>query len=185
MIYAELQDRSQIKKVLGLGTAASALLYILIGVFGYLTFVNDDPKTTLAAKNILEAPYPESSLVMIIGHYCLMIAVISAAPIIVLPAKDSVTEVFPWAWQYNVTVTFLIVTLCYTLAVFIPNIGDAMTLVGSTTNPALGFVLPMIFYWKVVAKEPAFSWRKVRILLTLSFIIIVSNMSLLNFALAG
>jgi amino acid permease len=41
-IYLELQDRTQIGKVLGLGTAASASLYILIGIFGYLTFANND-----------------------------------------------------------------------------------------------------------------------------------------------
>jgi amino acid permease len=110
-----------------------------------------------------------------------MIAVISAAPICVLPAKDSVTEVIPRARKYNITVTFMLVSLCYALAVFVPNIGDAMTLVGSTTNPALGFVLPIIFYWKLLKNEPAFGWRKIRILLTMTFIITMSQMSLVNY----
>jgi len=34
-------------------------------------------------------------------------------------------------------VTFGIVLACYALAIFIPNIGDAMTIVGATTNPAV------------------------------------------------
>ena len=125
--------------MLALGTAASASLYILIGIFGYLTFVQTGD-VDLASKNILEAPYPSNDTVMNIGHYALMIAVISAAPIVVLPAKDSLYEAFPRANRtrtYNVIVTFLLVAVCYLLAVFVPNIGDAMTLVGSTTNPAV------------------------------------------------
>lgn len=110
-----------------------------------------------------------------------MIAVISAAPICVLPAKDSVTEVIPWAWEYNKTVTFILVTFCYALAVFIPNIGDAMTIVGSTTNPALGFIVPMVFYWRVIKKDSCLGWRKVRLILTGLFIVAVSQLSIINF----
>jgi hypothetical protein len=33
------------------------------------------------------------------------------------------------------------------MALFIPDIGSSMTLVGSTINPIVGFVLPIIFYW--------------------------------------
>jgi len=120
-------------------------------------------------------------MILNIGHYCLMISVISAAPIVVLPAKEAVTEMLPWTWEHNLKVTFGLVSLCYLLAVFIPNIGSAMTIAGSTTNPALGFLVPMIFYWKIIKKEPSFSWKRIRILLTCAFIIAVSFMSLYNF----
>ena len=110
-----------------------------------------------------------------------MISVISAAPIVVLPAKEAVTEILPWTWEHNKKLTFALVSLCYGLACFIPNISAAMTIAGSTTNPALGFIVPMIFYWKVIKKEPAFSWKRIRILLTCAFIICVSLLSLYNF----
>lgn len=110
-----------------------------------------------------------------------MVSVISAAPIVVLPAKEAVTEMLPWTWEHNLKVTFGLVSLCYLLAVFIPNIGSAMTIAGSTTNPALGFLVPMIFYWKVIKKEPTYSWKRIRVLLTCAFIIVVSFMSLYNF----
>ena len=63
----------------------------------------------------------------------------AAAPICVLPAKDTVEEVF-WkekgmTKKVNILVTLGIVTLCYALGIFIPAIGDAITISGATTNP--------------------------------------------------
>jgi len=34
-------------------------------------------------------------------------------------------------------------------AIVIPNIGDAITIVGATTNPIIGFSIPIIFYLKM------------------------------------
>ena len=34
-------------------------------------------------------------------------------------------------------------------AVAIPNISDAMTVIGATTNPLVGFSLPIIFYLRM------------------------------------
>jgi hypothetical protein len=35
-------------------------------------------------------------------------------------------------------------------AAVIPDVGKAMTLVGSTINPIMGFILPVIFYWNFI-----------------------------------
>jgi amino acid permease len=34
-------------------------------------------------------------------------------------------------------------------AIFIPNIGDAMTILGATTNTLIGFVMPIVYYLKI------------------------------------
>ena len=43
MIYQELEKRSSktMSKVLILGTVGAVLLYITVGVFGYVTFINN------------------------------------------------------------------------------------------------------------------------------------------------
>lgn len=46
----------------------------------------------------------------------------------------------------NFCVTFAIIMISCIFAVEIPNIGDAMTIVGATSNPIVGFTLPIIFY---------------------------------------
>jgi len=65
----------------------------------------------------------------------------------------------------------------------IPNIKAVMTLVGSTTNPAVGFILPIIFYWKSIEndKVPLCSCKKMTALTVALFIIAISVLSLVNF----
>ena len=64
---------------------------------------------------------------------------------LILPAKDTVEELF---WKQsgmtnttNFIVTFLLVLLSYVLALFIPGIGDAIMITGSTINPFVGIQL--------------------------------------------
>ena len=75
----------------------------------------------------------------------------AAAPLCVLPSKDTIEELFykeiGMSKKINVIFTFVLVTVNCFLASFIPNIGDAMTIVGSTINPVIGFIMPVIFYW--------------------------------------
>jgi len=75
----------------------------------------------------------------------------AAAPLCVLPSKDTIEELFyketGMSMKINVIFTFVLVTVNCFLASFIPNFGDAMTIVGSTINPVIGFIMPVIFYW--------------------------------------
>ena len=91
-------------------------------------------------------------------------------------------------------VTFLLVLTCYGLSIFIPNIGAAMTLVGSTTNPAVsftlfrltisfqvGFILPIVYYWKCMKDVPICSYEKIIAIVVGVCIIATSILSLINF----
>lgn len=57
----------------------------------------------------------------------------------------------------NTLVTFVLILACYLPAVLIPEIGDALTLIGATTNPLVGFIFPIIFYLKL---HPELKWWK-------------------------
>ena len=97
MIYFELEKRNskQMGKVLMGGTFSAVLLYALTGIFGYVTFVNFNDYSAfdaLKAQNILEAPYANVKAITI-GNFALFFAVTSAAPLVVLPAKDTVEEI--------------------------------------------------------------------------------------------
>lgn len=154
LIYAELHHRSEAKmrRVILKGTLICAALYILIGVFGVLTF-SDRPELLLR-KNILEADYGTNPW-MLIGNFAVLFACITAAPLSVLPAKETIEEILEKEIggalaPLNIFVSLAMVTLCYFLALFLPSVGTAVTLAGSTTNPLIGFVLPVIFYVKIV-----------------------------------
>ncbi len=63
----------------------------------------------------------------------------AATPLCVLPAKETIEEILfkdrKMTFKENVVWTLIIITICHLLALFIPSIGDAMTLAGCTTNP--------------------------------------------------
>ncbi len=77
----------------------------------------------------------------------------TAAPLCVLPAKDTVEELFykekGMNNKVNALVTLALVFVCFLLSISIDKIGDAITLAGATINPMVGFILPVMFYWKV------------------------------------
>ena len=79
-----------------MGTVGAVFLYIIVGVWGYATFV-DFPGMTAAEAledaNILEAPYPKNVTLILIGNFALFFAIATAAPLVVLPAKDTVEEI--------------------------------------------------------------------------------------------
>ena len=80
-----------------------------------------------------------------------MFSIIAAAPLCVLPSKDTVEELFfkekGMNKKQNLLVTFILVVVNWGIATFISGIGEAMTLVGCTINPIIGFIIPVIFVW--------------------------------------
>ena len=79
-----------------------------------------------------------------------------ATPFCVLPCKDSIEDIrgkklvgyenFIWS------LTLIIVAMLFSMA--LTNIGTIMTILGATTNSAIGFLLPIVFYLKSTKKAP-------------------------------
>mmetsp|Transcript_27059 Transcript_27059/g.36864 ORF Transcript_27059/g.36864 Transcript_27059/m.36864 type:complete len:88 (+) Transcript_27059:1306-1569(+) len=57
--------------------------------------------------------------------------------------------------------TFLLCLVSFGVAVLVPTIGDIMTILGATTNSAIGFLLPIVYYLKLEKKAPKYSNKKV------------------------
>ena len=180
-------------RVLVFGTVGAVFLYIIVGVWGYVTFINQPgytPETALEDANILEAPYPNTVIPILIGNFALFFAIATAAPLVVLPAKDTVEEIVAkgnadrrLSKKENFLTTLVLIFVCYLLSIVIPSISAAMTLVGSTTNPAVGFILPIVFYWKSIEPDnvPICSVTKLTALAVAIFITGISCLSLVNF----
>ena len=68
-------------------------------------------------------------------------AVMASAPICVLPAKDTVEELFfkkeGLDRKRNVLVTLGLVVVCFLLSISFDQIGDAITVAGATINPVV------------------------------------------------
>ncbi len=57
--------------------------------------------------------------------------------------------------------TFILVAVSFLLSLVIPNIGDAMTILGATTNTLIGFIMPILYYLKLEEKAPRWATHKV------------------------
>lgn len=112
-------------------------------------------------------------------YFCLfgiLIVVTSATPFCVLPCKDSIEDIkgkkmvgyenFIW------TLTLIIVSMLFGMA--FTNIGTVMTILGATTNSAIGFFLPIIFYLKSTKKAPVHRIDRVMAKFLFIFICIAS-----------
>lgn len=81
-------------QVLWKGSIGAVATYVIIGVFGYLIFV--EMPGLLKNKNILHTGFPpfDENIAILLGNFALFFAVMAAAPLCVLPAKDVVEELF-------------------------------------------------------------------------------------------
>jgi amino acid permease len=188
MIYNELERRNskQMGKVINAGSSMAVVFYVMVGIFGYATFLAPPDSFELCAKNILQADYKNNKAIQI-GNFALLFSVMTAAPICVLPCKDTIEELFYKEQPHGMTkiqnlfVTLGLVVVNTVIALFIKNIGDAMTLVGSTINPVIGFILPILFYWPYMKEEKWYSKDKIFSFFTFIIIAVVSVLSLINF----
>ena len=124
----------------------------------------------------MEADFGDSKI-MQIGRYLLLVAVIAAAPLVVLPAK------YTWeAIRYgskemgnkeNILVTISMICFCYSLALLLPNVGSVIAVAGATVNPLIGYILPILFYLKL-DPEPERSRSKIIAKIILVAVIIAS-----------
>ena len=88
---------------------------------------------------------------------CVVVACTS--PFTILPSKDSIEEGIgrPLTGKQNVILTLILLVVCGAVACPVTNIGTAMTFLGATTNSAIGFLLPIIYYLHVEKQQPTFT----------------------------
>ena len=89
-----------------------------------------------------------------------------ATPFCVLPNKDSIEELITkegnkLSPKQNLIFTFLLVALAFVIAIEVPTISDAMTVLGATTNSGIGFLLPIHFYLKTQQDKKEITGMKV------------------------
>lgn len=131
----------------------ASVCYMLVGMFGYATFaMRPDIVDLMDRNNILQNDYNGIYIIKLCLLGMLMV-VFFATPFCVLPNKDSIEELITkegekLSQKQNLLFTFLLVALAFVVAIVVPTISDAMTVLGATTNSGIGFLLPIHFYLK-------------------------------------
>ena len=191
-IYNEMNERNlkKGKSVLYIGTIAAIVCYLVAGIFGYVTFSSgnsvEEYDEIFKKQNILVAPYtlhdgsnrlPTAIYICLFG---IMLVVIFATPFCVLPCKDSIEDLKGKKLQgnENIVYTFVLVGTSLVISLVLLNIGTIMTILGATTNSAIGFLLPICYYLKSTRKAPPHRTDRVLAKCLFVFIVLASIVSL-------
>eukprot|EP01063_Lacrimia_lanifica_P001701 TRINITY_DN1087_c0_g5_i1.p1 TRINITY_DN1087_c0_g5~~TRINITY_DN1087_c0_g5_i1.p1 ORF type:complete len:626 (+),score=234.43 TRINITY_DN1087_c0_g5_i1:83-1879(+) len=142
--------------------------YMLASIFGYLTF--RDMTNSDLLINYGQVTSDEHDGVSIFVRISFMFAVCMTIPLLVFPYRRAVenfiagvhklrTGVEPepptgkWFWIRHVTMTFLIIFILLTLALFVDSISVIFAAVGSTSSVSLVFILPSALFIKLCLSE--------------------------------
>ena len=136
----------------------------------------------------MAAPYLTSDgntpVAVYICLFGILIVVAFATPFSILPMKDSIEEVRakgPLNKQENIKWTSILVAVCCILSCAVLSIGQVMTILGATTNSAIGFLLPIAFYLRVENKTSKYTNKKIAAYILFVFICVSSVLTLTLF----
>ena len=157
-IYEELERRSVKRgfRFLSRGLIMVLLLYLLVGIFGYLTFYNDYHNETKFPAQILQCKYSSGNIPIIIVSYkqasiAISITVLCGTPLLVHPCRDATLSLLyerrPTKKQYFIVVTSQVFS-ALGIALVIPSISYVLTVIGTISSPVICFVLPCLYYIK-------------------------------------
>ena len=110
----------------------------------------------------------------------IMVVVIFATPFCVLPCKDSIEDLKgkKLVGYENFAYTLLLIGISLVISLVLLNIGTIMTILGATTNSAIGFLLPICYYLKSTRKAPPHRTDRVLAKALFVFIVLASIISL-------
>ena len=112
----------------------------------------------------------------------MMIVVVFATPFCVLPTKDSIEEVRGRKFTYkeNLFWTVLLNLVACAVSCAFQNIKMPISILGATTNSAIGFLLPICYYLKMEKRTSPYTNMKIVCYLIFVFICVSSVIELVT-----
>lgn len=177
-VYIELKNRSiyKMRKVLFRSILIATFIYFLISISGFLLFLD----TTCG--NVLTNNFKQS-IFIIFAAISISISCILTLPIYSFTFRITFAELI-WAIKQLPTIKHIIITFIFgaasiIIAISVTSISIVFGILGSTTYPLLGNILPTIFYLKLVPNnnnKNSFK-RKIAIIQAI-FVALISFLSL-------
>ena len=162
IVYRELKNQNYktMQKIMVTATIFVLIVYYLASPFGYLGLVNSEKLDTLMEKqNILEVKY--NNWAFTVAIMLLIFSVSAAAPLNILPAKDSFEDICfkgkEMSTKWNIIISVGICAFCWLVAVSVVEFSFVLRILGSTINSFIGFILPILFHYKIVQRKK--DWR--------------------------
>jgi len=175
-LYLELQRRSskRMHKVMRRGLSFAWFLYLVIGIFGFLTFRSETD------GNILTNNFHHDAAV-VVGAVGMSISVTFTIPLFVHAFRYNFASLV-LKTDYLDTKAHCAVTICMVggviaVAAFVDSISTVFGILGSTVNPTICYILPSIFYCQLTPKR--FKQKKI---ISIILAVIFAVLSILSLA---
>ncbi|XP_030589377.1 sodium-coupled neutral amino acid transporter 3-like [Archocentrus centrarchus] len=182
-IYTELRDptKKRMQKVANVSILAMFIMYLLTALFGYLTFHGAVESELLHTYNYVD---PLDVLILCV-RLAVLVAVTLTVPVVLFPIRRALLQILfpdkPFSWLRHVSIALGLLFLVNLLVIFVPSIRDIFGIIGATSAPSLIFILPGIFYFRIVPEdqEPLRSKTKIQALCfaALGFVFMIMSLS--------
>uniref|UniRef100_A0A2K5N4X0 Solute carrier family 38 member 5 n=1 Tax=Cercocebus atys TaxID=9531 RepID=A0A2K5N4X0_CERAT len=164
-IYTELcrPSKRRMQAVANVSIGAMFCMYGLTATFGYLTFYSNVEAEMLHM-------YSQKDPLILCVRLAVLLAVTLTVPVVLFPIRRALQQLlFPgkaFSWPRHVAIALILLVLVNVLVICVPTIQDIFGVIGSTSAPSLIFILPSIFYLRIVPSEvePFLSWPKIQAL---------------------
>ncbi|MBW04134.1 Sodium-coupled neutral amino acid transporter 5, partial [Eschrichtius robustus] len=112
--------------------------------------------------------YSQQDLLILCVRLAVLLAVTLTVPVVLFPIRRALQQLlFPskaFSWPRHVAIALILLVLVNVLVICVPTIRDIFGVIGSTSAPSLIFILPSVFYLRIVPSEvePLYSWPKIQ-----------------------
>ncbi|KAL1269876.1 hypothetical protein QQF64_032165 [Cirrhinus molitorella] len=181
-IYTELKNPStkRMQKVANISISAVFVMYLLTAIFGYLTFYGN-------VKSELLEMYSKKDPLMLCVRVAVLIAVTLTIPVVLFPIRRAILQLLfpnkPFTWYRHISIAVCLLIFVNIVVIVLPNIHDIFGFIGATFASSLIFILPGLFYIRIVPEEqvPLKSRPKIMAIavVTLGFIFTIMSIILI------
>ncbi|KAJ6655323.1 hypothetical protein lerEdw1_005515 [Lerista edwardsae] len=154
-IYTELRRASKrrMQNIANVSILAMFVMYLLTATFGYLTFYGKVEAEML--HTYIEVDSLDRLILCV--RLAVLLAVTLTVPVVLFPIRRAIHQLLfhkkDFSWLRHVIIAICLLVTVNLLVIFVPNIKDIFGFIGATSAPSLIFILPSIFYIRIVPNE--------------------------------
>uniref|UniRef100_A0A3Q3FKG7 Solute carrier family 38 member 5b n=1 Tax=Labrus bergylta TaxID=56723 RepID=A0A3Q3FKG7_9LABR len=165
-IYTELSNptKRRMQNIGNVSILGMFIMYFFTAIFGYLTFYGFTEAELLHTYSKVD---PLDTLILCV-RLAVLVAVTLTVPVVLFPIRRALLQLLfpgrPFHWLRHIAIAVCLLFAVNLLVILVPNIRDIFGITGATTAPSLIFILPGLFYIRIVPtdQEPMKSRPKIQ-----------------------
>uniref|UniRef100_A0A3Q1BID4 Amino acid transporter transmembrane domain-containing protein n=1 Tax=Amphiprion ocellaris TaxID=80972 RepID=A0A3Q1BID4_AMPOC len=154
-IYTELSNptKRRMQNIGNVSILGMFTMYFFTAIFGYLTFYENTEAELLHTYNKVD---PLDTLILCV-RLAVLVAVTLTVPVVLFPIRRALLQLLfpgkPFHWLRHIAIAVCLLFAVNLLVILVPNIRDIFGITGATTAPTLIFILPGLFYIRIIPMD--------------------------------